>query len=856
MKRLWKFNYFSKRLATSNLIEIKQQLIETRLFVGLLFISFSILISYYSVERITSLHRIESPTFEQFIYFEQNQRSNPSFSCPCSTLVMNYKDFIQIDYDLHPLCSSDFVQLQRLENPLINQFMPTDLRARAPAFFHSLTAICQISDDYIKNSLISFNTSSILLNKALSPEAFNIEVNTIKETFTSSSSRSFARNLAIILNMTWSNGLMSGRRTNFLFDIGSIDPFATVQFYPLGYTKPGPLREFCICSFSKKCFSEMSIFSRNNTDFIEIFSAPGLYFGCLQTESIRYSTLTCLLNQSCVDTISYWLNISNLKAIEMHNLDHFNINSTLGDSQNAMFVNRWNVSASHRALYDQCQPSSCTYTLVQNNSIWFIITAVFGLIGGLMKILKVIIPHFVQSIYSLKSSCCRQEHREVSSTNTSTTFSFRFIFYRLRQLNFFTSDDPTANSEREIQDQILATRIFFILLIASLVILTIYSSQIQVTKTVNIKNPSIEQYTLLYQSHSQTIICPCTNIVIPRQTFLILQPTFHQVCQSDFLNDKWLNGLFYTALYIDILPHDFRLIGSSIFGTLLSLCQLSLTTINDGLIDFNRSYFPSVKVIPKEELVPQGKSLIDLFISTSENAFVNSISLVRDTTHANSLLSGFDTSTSIELRPGNNGFFKVVLSPRQYNLTKFCTCYNDPTCVVPAGIYDATQNEMLLYSIPGIYIGCYMVEATLKSNLAFLYNQSQIDEFRQLIQFNEYSPIEFNTTALNESVSSLYNLTTPIYVMMQKMMTESWYKYINYTAYYEQCHPDQCKYTYNVKFDTIYIITTITGLIGGLVTVYQLIIPYAIKFIRQYVLKWCFRTTTQVVPEVLHANNQ
>ncbi|CAF4048931.1 unnamed protein product [Rotaria sp. Silwood1] len=156
-------------------------------------------------------------------------------------------------------------------------------------------------------------------------------------------------------------------------------------------------------------------------------------------------------------------------------------------------------------------------------------------------------------------------------------------------------------------------------------------------------------------------------------------------------------------------------------------------TVNDGLIDFNAASFVSVKVISEKELLMQSESLIDVFISTSENIFINTLQLVRDTTYANSLLSGFDTSTTVELFPINETLIKVRLLPRQYNLSTSCTCYNDPTCIEPAGIYSNESIMSLIYEIPGIYVACYMVEATLKSNLAFLYNQSEIDKFREII---------------------------------------------------------------------------------------------------------------------------
>jgi hypothetical protein len=125
------------------------------------------------------------------------------------------------------------------------------------------------------------------------------------------------------------------------------------------------------------------------------------------------------------------------------------------------------------------------------------------------------------------------------------------------------------------------------------------------------------------------------------------------------------------------------------------------------------------------------------------------------------------------------------------------------------------------------------VEATLQSNLASIYNQSWIDDFRTKIQFDFYNPIYVRTTALNSSLPSQYNITTPINTMVQKMMAEHRYTDVNYSAYYEQWNPMECKYTYVIKYDLVYIVTTIIGLIGGLVTVLQLVVPRAVKLLRQ-----------------------
>ena len=380
------------------------------------------------------------------------------------------------------------------------------------------------------------------------------------------------------------------------------------------------------------------------------------------------------------------------------------------------------------------------------------------------------------------------------------------------------------------------------LLLLSLIILTIYSSQVQVTKSVTISNPSIEQYYWLYENYDLTLTCPCKNIAIPRETFLTLRPTFHQVCTSSFVDPLWSIGLVSTGLIGNISITDFRVWGGALFMTITSFCQLSTRIISDAQFDFNISSFVTTEMIPQNQLVKQGQSLIDLFISTTENTFISSLQTIRDITHSNALLSGLQTSASSGAHVLNQTNFQAITVVSRFNSS--CSCHSDPTCTESSGLFNMSTLN-LTYGIPGFFVGCYIIEATLQSNLALLYNQISVDELRERINFDNFTSTPFKTIALNATYDSQYNNTTPIKIMMQKLMTESWYNNVNYSAYYEQCHPIECKYTYIVKYDIVYIVTTIAGLFGGLTTILQLIIPRLVKLLRYIWFTRCRRTRVQ-----------
>jgi len=64
-------------------------------------------------------------------------------------------------------------------------------------------------------------------------------------------------------------------------------------------------------------------------------------------------------------------------------------------------------------------------------------------------------------------------------------------------------------------------------------------------------------------------------------------------------------------------------------------------------------------------------------------------------------------------------------------------------------------------------------------------------------------------------------------------MVEEWNSSEKYNSYYDECQPAECIYTDTRKNDIIYIVTTLIGLLGGLVTVLELVVPSLVKFVRR-----------------------
>lgn len=106
-------------------------------------------------------------------------------------------------------------------------------------------------------------------------------------------------------------------------------------------------------------------------------------------------------------------------------------------------------------------------------------------------------------------------------------WQYQLITY-IKKVNIYTEvhDDPPNVRE----NQIYATRIYLILLILAMTILTGYTALSRQTVIVEMNNPSQFQYERLQALYPNTISCPCSRITISAGSFINITATFHQVC--------------------------------------------------------------------------------------------------------------------------------------------------------------------------------------------------------------------------------------------------------------------------------------------------------------------------------------
>ena len=397
---------------------------------------------------------------------------------------------------------------------------------------------------------------------------------------------------------------------------------------------------------------------------------------------------------------------------------------------------------------------------------------------------------------------------------------YRKINRFCQSLNIFPSIPPSTD-RHQLQNEIISTRIFILLFTLSLTILILYTSLVTVTKTVTIDTPSLTQYSELYSKHSQTLVCPCTQISIKYDRVLSVNYTLHQVCASFLVTQDWsayVRAYEGSYTYFD----DFRSAGILLFQALNGFCNMVQQTILDNLIRFYSTEYVSGSVTSADLFQTQIKESTIKFREATVASFLSSLSIIRSTTHGNGLLSASLTDFFFRESLDNS---RVRLVAQSYGA---CSCDTTNTCVQPLSVYN-TSHRTILFTVPGFYMGCYAIEALLQSNLECFYDQTCIDTLKSFLR----SSSSLTTEALDSSLPSEYQSNSTINDLLSQLMIEQWNLSVMYEGYYDKCQPAKCVYSYETRNDIIYIVTTVIGLIGGLITVLKLVIPRLVKFIRK-----------------------
>ncbi|CAF1480394.1 unnamed protein product [Adineta steineri] len=249
-----------------------------------------------------------------------------------------------------------------------------------------------------------------------------------------------------------------------------------------------------------------------------------------------------------------------------------------------------------------------------------------------------------------------------------------------RKVNIYYSDSNLTPEQRDHENRsnIIATRIFLIVLIITFIIFILAFRLSFQTTTVTISNPTQEQF----QNLPFTTYCPCSRISIFYDQFTSINVKFHQVCSSDFISDRWIQSIFTGSNTTYFYLEDFRTYGSAAFQALASFCRLSKTNALQSTTLFNQMSFISPETLTQSVFQSQINASIEQFQLTTPNEFKIQLNLVQAITTHSKLQSGVQTNSRLNYFLKDNQQFTLTRASFRYVSASgnYCYCTVDFNC--------------------------------------------------------------------------------------------------------------------------------------------------------------------------------
>lgn len=278
---------------------------------------------------------------------------------------------------------------------------------------------------------------------------------------------------------------------------------------------------------------------------------------------------------------------------------------------------------------------------------------------------------------------------------------------------------------------------------------------------------------------------------------------------------------------------DFRY-ASPIFQLLKSMCDLANDTIANSLFVFGQTQLVSGNLLPPDLFREQLESALAQFKATTPNALLHLLQLTRNLTYMNQFLSGSYANFFVDysivqqyVQPETILGIYGSSSTLPNGTVNTCSCANDIQCGRNAALYTGPSGQRrVIFTLPGFYSRCFPVESLLPSTLECFYgNQPCL-----AMMANITNQTFFNTlTPLNATLTSRFPINTTINDLLVELFVESWSSTLFYSSYFEQCRPTYCSHTVLTQKSTLEIVTTVTGLIGGLSVAFRLLAPRIIS---------------------------
>ncbi len=354
-----------------------------------------ILLLYNSLIKVPKTLRVEAPSFAEYAHL--NSTYSQTLTCPCSKISINYGKFLHIDYTLHQICTSTFVDESWIDylNKQTHDIIYThDFRVIGQFAFQALSTFCDLINQTVSDGLIQFDSNQYVSASVVPQNSFESEIESLVDKFRSSLTNSFRLSLEMIRDTTQANALFSALTTNYDLNRENVHNFMIPV--PMNY-------DDCNCASSFACKSLLSIYKYPSDK--SLFDVPNFYRGCYVVESLLQSTLECFYDKQCLDKIrSYFSSSPSMNVILLNSSlsNKYSMNSTIKTLVDNLMIEEWNTTTIFENYYNECQPIQCTYSFAKRHDLIYIVTTLFGIAGGLTTVLELVLPRLVKFLRKKK----------------------------------------------------------------------------------------------------------------------------------------------------------------------------------------------------------------------------------------------------------------------------------------------------------------------------------------------------------------------------------------------------------------------------------------------------------------------
>ncbi|CAF4299714.1 unnamed protein product, partial [Adineta steineri] len=408
--------------------------------------------------------------------------------------------------------------------------------------FQLLAILCQSSIQETEDGLDLFFHTEIISGKLMNKDFLLAEAHSRINAFKRNTLDAFDYKLMFIREMIAGNVLLSSTATIFEFNF---------QYYAGGSgltwgSAAGDVTFFqsdkssCICRERFTCSTPAVFLDNSDNSSGYLYIIDGWYIGCRPIDSLLSSTLKTFYNQAMINSLLRFFNNipSNFTCLDANKESIFNLNTTLSTIIKSGFMEKWIENINYSLYFNHCAPKLCFYTINKRFNIYYIITTIISVYGGLSTVLSLIIPAIVKLLIRGNAETLRRDYSFSRLKQLIITW-LRQLIPALIKMNLFRSS--TRLEPSDIYQQRWSTRLYVTFLSLFFIIITIYTAATQETVHTELTEPSFDEVLYLQQQTSlSSLQCPCSKLSSLYNYSIKLTPTYHEICASNFVLDEWI----------------------------------------------------------------------------------------------------------------------------------------------------------------------------------------------------------------------------------------------------------------------------------------------------------------------------